>query len=806
MVSATTRQREQQRTGQRQMSREELLGLGRGDDSWSFVGNALAMLAREAGDDEIRLKAIEHACRLGLRTMAGDLCEGFAEGVRGQRDVADVQKRIEAMEDDRLAAGRLTRAVRAGCHVLAERGVDLRGEIDAWRARVENEAWCLAGDGNIVVRGVGGEWRWVRDSRGNVERMELPLVRRDLGAAPSMQEKPLYFDGLDGGWLLARVHRETPRASNGYQPRLHVVVEEVGELFDAMATGVLQDVCSDGRAEWFIGEEAIERFAAWLQERDGLIVHGPVFGGGGVSLIIEEMFKKQGSTSETLRGRIRSQYEEKDARYWAEQYEDIVAGRRAMRVVVISTTHSTFVRHWGEDVARAWRDAGHEVEVICEPDTHTLLAAPHYLRIVEEFEPDLVMLSNFTRGQLRNVLPENVPAVCWIQDRMAHLFDPEMVRTRGRFDYFYGHLYGEIFSQESMRRGSWASPVMVSSEKFHDGDVSDELRERFACDAAYVSHQSQSVEELYEESARAVAHVPLATRLLRDIKDDVLELFADTDDERMYRERFLFAGNVYRFSGKGKSAAMQQVPLQQLWYEFGARLAERAVRMQTLEWAAAICARRGWSMKLYGKGWEKHPTLGRFASGEIAHGEELRACYQCAGTHLHASAHTVSHQRVFECVLSGGLMLRRLAIEDLHRIEHEIARRQAEGAGHAWGEEIRVAAGANELFAWYAALRQRLGMSAKEEIVVRGKLLDAIRSKTPEPVEREALALLPGLERTVFGDEAGLERMLVAAREDEVMRSGCIESQRDVVGAMFTYDATVKQLPDMILEDLRGAH
>lgn len=59
-------------------------------------------------------------------------------------------------------------------------------------------------------------------------------------------------------------------------------------------------------------------------------------------------------------------------------------------------------------------------------------------------------------------------------------------------------------------------------------------------------------------------------------------------------------------------------------------------------------------LALFGSGWDKHPTLASHARGLVENGEELKACYQGATVHLHANEDTHHHQRVYECLASGG--------------------------------------------------------------------------------------------------------------------------------------------------------
>jgi hypothetical protein len=93
-------------------------------------------------------------------------------------------------------------------------------------------------------------------------------------------------------------------------------------------------------------------------------------------------------------------------------------------------------------------------------------------------------------------------------------------------------------------------------------------------------------------------------------------------------------------------------------------LMDRAIRHESAHWAASICTRRGWSFRLYGKGWESHPTLARFAGGSLDHGEDLRASYALAGVQLHATGGSAYHQRVVECALAGGLPITRRKYTD----------------------------------------------------------------------------------------------------------------------------------------------
>jgi hypothetical protein len=98
-------------------------------------------------------------------------------------------------------------------------------------------------------------------------------------------------------------------------------------------------------------------------------------------------------------------------------------------------------------------------------------------------------------------------------------------------------------------------------------------------------------------------------------------------------------------------------------------IAERALRQQMVGWASDLCEREGWRLHLYGKGWESSSRFAKHSRGTLEHGEELRAAYQCARTHLHAGLGGPHHQRVLECALSGGCTLVRIRGEDARLLE-----------------------------------------------------------------------------------------------------------------------------------------
>lgn len=787
------------------MSRAELLALGRAGRPWAFLPLAAQAIEQQPGDHDLRLLLALNFAAVGLRTPAGEHLGALPAQVAASGEGAALAEQVNSLPDDALQPGRLTRAVRAACEPLTARGVDLRDRVGAWRERVQSEQWLRAAGGAIVRRDGAGRWLSLSDDQAEADAMPLPQIEPDGRPSPDRCEGPFVFDGLAGPWLLMRVHATTPVTTCGYQPRLIVVEADIDALFDAMAMADLRAVAADSRVEWFVGENAVERFEAFCRTRSTSIIAGPVYtaqrpGAGAAGAIVEAHTQRQRDEAAEIQRRLEERCAGRDAAWWVARYEDALASGDPLRVLIPTTVHSTFLRHSAEDLAGELRRAGCEAEVLVEADNHSRMAGLAYLRAADRLDPDLVISLNTTRRQMHGVVPANVPFVCWIQDRMVRLLDPAEGEAQTELDYLMGHMFGELFARCGYpRERAWAQPVPVSASKFSSEPAPADLLERFACDVAYVSHQSEPPEAMLERFCAACRDTPLMERFLREIFP-LLHDAVDAPGDTPFWKRWEDAGSSLLHADERLFA----VRMPAVWAEFCAPLIERILRMQTLEWAAEICRRRGWGMRLFGRGWERHPTLHEFAAGPLEHGDAVRAAYQAARVHLHASTQTTSHQRVFECAMAGGLMLRRVAIGDLDVARQEIAREFVERAGPIDAPIIRIREEDSGLLREHNERRTALGFDPAPSVEIRCELMRAVLQRPPAPIAQILDLDLDGAEATTFTSKQSLEAALDGAIADDAWRAAERDRIRRWVAERFTYAALAEELPHRILAGLRG--
>ena len=91
---------------------------------------------------------------------------------------------------------------------------------------------------------------------------------------------------------------------------------------------------------------------------------------------------------------------------------------------------------------------------------------------------------------------------------------------------------------------------------------------------------------------------------------------------------------------------------------FWDRLNNHLFRHQALMWIAELAERRGLQLGLYGRGWESHPTLSRFAKGFVKPGEDLENLVRRTKINFQIEPFaSFTHPRLLNGLFSGGFFL-----------------------------------------------------------------------------------------------------------------------------------------------------
>jgi hypothetical protein len=804
------------------LTRDQVLGLGRSASPWVFVPVALRALQVAPDDDAVRFLLAAHYARLHLRTAAAEQIEHLSPAARRDPGVAALAALVAQLPDDRLPADHRRRWGHDNLQVLVVRGCQpslTTESLDAWRDRLAGEEAFRACDGNIVRRaadGRGAPWIRFADDAGAARSLALPPPGPDGRCGPWVVE------GLDPPWFLQRVCRGSPRQADGYWPRVTLVQADAGEFLDGLSLADLRAELAEERLRVFVGPSAASDLAADLDRRADTMIDGPSLVAAGVrrpvrppiDRVIRDACGRQAQEECHLRQAVAEVYDGRDRAWWARRWAEAGAGASGpdpLRVLIPTCRYSTFVRHAAADLARAMEAAGCRTRVLIEPDASSLLSTVAYLREMLDFQPDLVVLINYTRANLAGAIHPGVPCVCWIQDAMPHLFDEAVGRAQGPLDFVAGHLHAALFERFGFPADRAVPlPVTASAEKFHPGPVDPALRRRLECEVAMASHHSQTPAALHARLGAEAAATPAVPRIFERLFPRVVALAEESASRPLLAGlRDAVAAAARETLGRDGDDRLLALLLNQ----YALPIADRAIRHQALAWAAAVCRRRGWRLRIHGRGWEAHPTLAEFAAGELAHGEELRASYRSAAVHLHASANWVYHQRVMECALSGGLPLCRRKEDDLGLLWLHAAngavRSSTPYCCRLDGRRTacyRVVDSPDLLR--YHSLLQRLGHPHARTPVVAldPPTIDANRRWwAPIGFDTDGAWLLGDPAQVTFATEAELERAVERALASPRWRADVSGGIASRVRRRFTHDAAAGAILDLVRRGLGPA-
>lgn len=773
----------------------------------------LALAEAGAGDQECLLHLAACLARMGLGGPAAEVLTCVsASPLREQVARVAANCRGEPV-DPAVRRARAEAASTALALVASAEELDQAMQLAA--ERIEAYPLYLASDGLAVEWGVdrGGEQpRFI--CRGQTMPPEA------VGPISSATEHVFMVGGI---WQTIAATTGVPATlptgwGPGYCRRVIAVApgrsraEVLADLL--VSAGAIDQAVAPLHAEQLViccGTGDTEPLRRWLRDRLHLRLTGPIVG----AAMSDAGTITGGSGVDTVRAAVRQALDEQ-ARLIGELRREVFApefvcnraGAASRRLLIVTTRYSTFMKHSAADLAAAFNAAGHQAEVLLEDDDCSVFASTALLMAQRRLRPDAVVMINFVRATVADTVPLATPIVTWIQDAMGHLFDERTGRSVGPRDVLVGHLLPSLFSQFGFpsERGLH-TPVLVSAAKF-SRPIPAELLEKHRCEVAYVSHQSQTPEMLCNKMIADVGEAAggRVGAAVRTLYAGVWTAVAECGNRLLATTLPEEVEKAVRRHQLSTDAGIRERMLSTVAWP----LADRLLRHRMIGWTADICRRRGWSFRLYGKGWDKHHAWAEYACGELPHGEELAASYAAARVHLHASLGSSMHQRVMECALAGGLpIVYRKADDLLFLAEYVNFAVQRDGTPAAmtelWPDARRNWSFAADHFESmrFVAQCQRLGVPSNAHFPGMFHLREiyggAARWQPDAPAATtQAAWMLGDLAETTFANERELEALIEKAINRTEWRADIQAGIAERVRQVFTYDNLVPRIVRML--------
>jgi hypothetical protein len=221
----------------------------------------------------------------------------------------------------------------------------------------------------------------------------------------------------------------------------------------------------------------------------------------------------------------------------------------------------------------------------------------------------------------------------------------------------------------------------------------------------------------------------------------------------------------------------------------GLLIADRAFRHETLGWAADYCRAAGKTLRLYGAGWERHPTLAAHAAGPAAAGDELHAITLASRINLQIIGTGVLHPRLLDGLAGGGFFLYRETHND--RPDPAFLAARAAVSRHVAGHGVTRLADLDAVSepgiaaAWRVIREQYVETQRRQQfdeaVVLRGL---ATAHALPHATE-----VMPELAAIAFDSRESFAERAAAFLADESLRASTARALRARVQESFSYDA-----------------
>lgn len=748
---------------------------------YEFLAVAEACLSAEPQDHELRLMSVQAYLELGLILPAQELIAAGPWPSELEVSLRQIRTSLE-----QASSGVVPWSRHAGCYednlaALGDRGVDVTAVWGAWSTG--HRQFQLLQDKHGVChirrRASDGVYRWLPpfgDHRAREASHPLPAdVKVNMPG-------PYLFDGVGMGWYFERVYQATLNTFLGYSCALYVVEASPEELAAVLHLHDWSRLLADARVHFFLGEDWVEQLQRRFEDEPDLppprqvLALRPERPAAGAAEAVRKVVQERDVTVRQSLADLESRYAERDGRYWAQRFSDALAGRgEPLRILGSVSTHTTFLQYSMRDAQRAFEQLGHRFHLLSERAAYHLVGPLTYHNVIREYEPDLFFCMDHLRPEFGPLIPSNLPVFTWDQDQLPHVFTKENIQRVGPLDFVAGWSKARCVAAGCNPAQLLYARVPTSPDQFGGRPLTDAERRKYGCDVSYVSHASQTPERFHEQERARLGH-----DALRKLLDEMYRLAIDVLHEHVVMSGAL-AVRVVNTACRGCGIEIRNEELRTWltgWYLW--RLGDRVFRHEALGWVAQWAQRTGRRFRLYGNGWEGHPTLSAFAAGPAQNGRELTCIYRASTVNLQLMPAGFLHQRALDGLAAGGFFLSRATPVDLRGHTLRNLERRIRQLGITTNEAL-LSHHDGELRGLRAAYLEPWIGDADPR---RGNILDYIRINAEVMQAEEAF---PRFDEIVFDSPDSFESKVDHFLASEADRRELAVEMREAVLTHFTY-------------------
>jgi hypothetical protein len=649
-----------------QAARGSLAELYERGEHYPLLNAVLAHLESNPNDAEACFWTFRSYTALGLIGPALEMLTPPAP-LAACAEFADIHEQLRKLPSGKLSWTTLTERFESNAARLYRCHPQLKQYHHDFRDAISGLELYRSLDGNLHLSEPpreGSRRRWLPD----LADTRLLAAEAQLGHDPrDCFCNPYLILGDRLGAILHRVRTATEKMFLAFAPRIYLVEPDLRFFAATLHAAESGEEFCDERVAFLIGPDCVAQLRVLLErdpERaipehlirssstDASLVRTVV---ENLHLVAQTRERKAGAAITAIHGH----YDALAPGHWRRRF-DGVSGQR-LRVLGLTSRFTTVLQYSMRDLKAAFERLGHEFRLLMEKNDHDLLPPARTAEVIEEYKPDLIFVIDHLRREYEEVIPRDVPYVCWIQDQLPHLVNAAAGRSLGPLDFYVSPELDPLIRKYAYPAGQGMMWTMATDDgQYNDEPLPEEELAAYRCDFSFVSSQSQAPRSFHQQRQEMLGKGAGVRRLT----DHLFEMLAEevrNHPETVCGTAARFIDRAKRETGVVPASPQAEDALARVYVQ---PVGELLFRQATLEWAADYCDRSGRTLHLYGNGWEAHPRFGQYARGVAQNGRQLRAIYQASRINLQITSYGAIHQRLLDGLASGGFFMIRYCPTD----------------------------------------------------------------------------------------------------------------------------------------------
>jgi hypothetical protein len=611
--------------------------------------------------------------------------------------------------------------------------------------------------------------------------------------APYAAGEAMALLGVGDGYFLNHAAKNPPTLLLGGQQALYVLEPDVHGL---LACLMIHDLSGENgpieqkRFQWFVGEDWAESLRRRLLG-DGMLplpgfnvslgIHAPEMVGG-----VMEANRAVVEAYDDLNTKVKAAYE---GFAWADVANRLMGNQGDCikpRVGLVTTKFSTVLQYSTADVAEALEGMGFEVRIIIEPSAYHRLSKIAIRRMLAEFRPDLVMQIDHHRQEYGDLYPPQLLFVCWGQDHLPNLKSIAVGKKWTSADFLLTDAVPTYVNAYGYPRRQCIALPKLTRDEMEDVEPSAD-----APVISFVSNASHDPRRLLEQKLDELRPAPALQELVGECGRRILDVYEKGECVPTFVAVRECVQAAQREMGLAVGAREMEHYANWLSHPFNDAL----YRQQALIWAGEAADELSLSMGLYGKGWESHPTLGKYARGPVAYGRELAQLTRGSRINLQVVPFPCVHQRLLDGVMAGGFFLIREHPVDraMPALLDFLHQNGMDSALHSRDALARLSGADQERFVHLAeAVAACTKTSELDDPVEMARCFEEARIISPGE------QIVPGFDEVAFHSARALREKIERFLNDPKAAERIVRQQAGSIRRRFTYPAGMRRVLDRV--------